>query len=177
MLEELFTEEIPGVGKIIDKSFTPESLGERMADQAGESLVEFLPMMIAPEIIAAKGPVEGFSMITRQNPKIIGRVSDFLNNTASNILNTYIKTPGKAFIADISASIGFGAGEQFGEEVLRPAAGASPSVGYKDTPGLIETTSGLTGATLGMLLTDPRRTVTAIPKFFGDKGVPIVNRS
>ncbi len=176
MLEELFTEEIPGVGKIIDKSFTPESLGERMADQAGESLVEFLPMMIAPEIIAAKGPVEGFSMITRQNPKIIGRVSDFLNNTASNILNTYIKTPGKAFIADISASIGFGAGEQFGEEVLVPAAGASPTVGYKDTPGLVETTSGLTGATIGMLLTDPRRTVTAVPKFFGDKGVPIVNR-
>jgi hypothetical protein len=176
MLEELFTEEIPGVGKIIDKSFTPESLGERMADQAGESLVEFLPMMIAPEIIAAKGPVEGFGLITRQNPKLIGSISDFLNNTAGNILNTYIKTPGKAFIADISASIGFGAGEQFGEEVLRPAAGASPSVGYKDTPGLIETTSGLTGATIGMLLTDPRRTVTAIPKFFGDKGAPIVNR-
>ena len=176
MLEELFTEEIPGVGKIIDKSFTPESLGERMADQAGESLVEFLPMMIAPEIIAAKGPVEGFSMITRQNPKIIGRFSDFLNNTASNILNTYIKTPGKAFIADISASIGFGAGEQFGEEVLVPAAEASPTIGYKDIPGLVQTTSGLTGATIGMLLTDPRRTIAAIPKYFGRKGAPIVNR-
>ena len=77
MLEELFTSDIPGVGKIIDQGFTPESLGERMADQAGESLVEFLPLMIAPEIIAAKGPVEGFRIITKRNPKLIGRFTDF----------------------------------------------------------------------------------------------------
>ena len=31
MIEELFTEELPGgMGKIIDKGFTPENLGERM---------------------------------------------------------------------------------------------------------------------------------------------------
>jgi hypothetical protein len=67
-------------------------------------------------------------------------------------------------------------GNNLEKRYLRPAAAASPSVGYKDTPGLIETTSGLTGATIGMLLTDPRRTVTAIPKYFGDKGAPIINR-
>ena len=176
MLEELFTEEIPGIGKIIDKSFTPESLGERMADQAGESLVEFLPMAIAPNLIAQKGPIEGFRIMTAQNPKSIGKIGDFINNTASNILNTYIKNPGKAFIADISASVGFGAGEQFGEEVLVPAAGASPTVGYKDTPGLVETTSGLTGATISMLLTDPRRTFSSVTKYFGNKGQGIINK-
>lgn len=55
MIEKLFTEELPGVGKIIDQGFTPENLGERMADQAGESLVEFLPMLIAPQVVAAGG--------------------------------------------------------------------------------------------------------------------------
>ena len=68
MIESLFTEDLPGIGKIIDQGFTPENLGERMADQAGETLIEFLPLMIAPELIATQGPVQGFKTAITQDP-------------------------------------------------------------------------------------------------------------
>lgn len=175
MLENLFTQDIPGIGKIIDQKFTPESLGERMADQAGESLVEFLPMMIGMPLAASQGPIQGFKTVITQNPNLKQKVFDVLNNSARTVLDTYIKTPGKAFVADIAASMGFGAGEQFGKEILRPSADESVSVGYKDTPGLVETTAGLTGATIGVALTNPIKTVMAIPKVFS-KGGPLVKK-
>ena len=175
MLENLFTQDIPGVGKIIDQKFTPESLGERMADQAGESLVEFLPMMIGMPLLASQGPIQGFRTAVTQNPNLKQKVFDVLNNSGRTILDTYIKTPGKAFVADIAASMGFGAGEQFGKEELRTSADETASVGYQDTPGLVETASGLTGATIGVALTNPIKTAIAIPKFLTGGG-PLVKK-
>ena len=115
MIEQLFTTQlIPGQKPLIEQGFTPENLGERMADQAGETLIEFLPLMIAPNLIATQGPVQGFKMSYTMDPTKLQKTVDVLGNSIKTILNTYIKNPGKTFIADISASVGFGAGEQFG---------------------------------------------------------------
>ena len=173
MVEKLFTEDVPGVGKIIDKKFTPESLGERMADQAGESLMEFLPMIIAPNLIAASGPVQGLKQTVTQNPSKLKNISEVLGSSVKTILNQYITNPGKAFVADVAASLGFGAGEQFGAEMMSPSAEDTQSVGYQDTPGLVETTTGLGGATAAIMLTSPIRTAQAAGRMFaGGFGVP-----
>ena len=167
MIEKLFTEELPGVGKIIDQGFTPENLGERMADQAGESLVEFLPMLIAPQVVAAGGPVQGLKTTITQDPSKLKKLTEVLGSSVNTIVNQYIKNPGKAFVADVSASIGFGAGEQLGAEVMSPTADETQALGYQDTPGLVETTTGLAGASIGVLLSSPLRTAQAITKMFG----------
>ena len=61
-IEDFFTMQlIPGQKPLVDQNFNPEKLGERVADQMGESLVEFLPFMIAPNLIASSGPVQGFA--------------------------------------------------------------------------------------------------------------------
>ncbi len=184
MIETLFTEELPGgMGKIIDKGFTPENLGERMADQAGESLIEFLPMMIAPNMIAASGPVQGLKQTITQDPTKLKNLTEVLGSSVKTILNQYIKNPGKAFIADVSASLGYGAGEQFGEE-LSVAAGETKSEGYYDAAPspVIETITGLTGATGAVvaadILTSPIKTKNAVKKtfsnFFGLR--PLINK-
>ena len=184
MIEELFTEELPGgMGKIIDKGFTPENLGERMADQAGESLIEFLPMMIAPNMIAASGPVQGLKQTITQDPTKLKNLAEVLGSSVKTILNQYIKNPGKAFIADVSASLGYGAGEQFGEE-LAAAADETKSEGYYDAAPspVIETITGLTGATGAVvaadILSSPIKTKNAVKKtfsnFFGLR--PIINK-
>ena len=169
MIESLFTEELPGVGKIIDQGFTPENLGERMADQAGESLIEFLPLMIAPELIATQGPVQGFKTAITQDPTKLQKVIDVINNSAKSVINTYIKNPGKSFIADISGSIGYGVGEELGTEIVGSAE-EDKSVGYYDMKPVVETGMGLGGAGTAVvgsqILLSPFRTKQAITNVF-----------
>ena len=171
MIEQLFTTQlIPGQKPLIDQGFTPENLGERMADQAGETLIEFLPLMIAPNLIATQGPVQGFKMSYTMDPTKLQKTVDVLGNSIKTILNTYIKNPGKTFIADISASVGFGAGEQFGEE-LSGHAGEAESVGYYDVPSpLVQTLTGLTGAAgataVAQTLMSPFKTKKALGTLF-----------
>ena len=173
MVENLFTMDIPGLGKITDKNFTPENLGERLADQAGESLMEFLPLMIAPNLIATSGPVQGLKQSITQDPTKLKKLTEVLGSSVNTILNQYIKNPGKAFIADISASLGYGAGEEFGQE-LSAAADDAQSTGYYDAAGapLISTITGLTGATGAVVLSDilssPLKTKKAISNTFGN---------
>ena len=163
MIEQLFTMQlISGQKPLIEQGFTPENLGERMADQMGETLVEFLPLMIAPELIATKGPVEGFKIAYTQNAGKLQKVADVLNNSMKTILNTYIQNPGKSFIADISASLGFGAGEEIAETMqddTHHPLGPTMEAGF-----------GLGGAGLSVaavqILTSPLKTKQAIGTVF-----------
>ena len=73
-IEDFFTMQlIPGWRPLLDQNFNPEKLGERVADQMGETLIEFLPFMLAPELIATKGPVQGFAQAVKMDPTKIAK--------------------------------------------------------------------------------------------------------
>jgi len=153
-IEDFFTMNlIPGQKPLVDLGFTPEKLGERVADQMGESLIEFLPFMIAPNMIAANGPVQGFAQSVTMDPTKMAKVMDVLKNSYYSIINSYIKNPGKSFQADIAAAIGWGAGQQMGTEISE-AADEEGTMGYYDAikGQPLETMLGFTGATTGVLL-------------------------
>ena len=121
-IEDFFTMNlIPGQKPLVDLGFTPEKLGERVADQMGESLIEFLPFMIAPNMIASSGPVQGFAQSVTMDPTKMAKVMDVLKNSYYSIINSYIKNPGKSFQADIAAAIGWGAGQQMGTAISEAA--------------------------------------------------------
>jgi hypothetical protein len=152
-IEDFFTMNlIPGQKPLVDLGFTPEKLGERVADQMGESLVEFLPFMIAPNLIASSGPVQGFAQSVTMDPTKMAKVMDVLKNSYYSIINSYIKNPGKSFQADIAAAIGWGAGQQMGTEISE-AADEEGTMGYYDAikGQPLETMLGFTGATTGVV--------------------------
>jgi hypothetical protein len=152
-IEDFFTMNlIPGQKPLVDLGFTPEKLGERVADQMGESLVEFLPFMIAPNLIASSGPVQGFAQSVKMDPTKMAKVMDVLKNSYYSIINSYIKNPGKSFQADIAAAIGWGAGQQMGTEISE-AADEEGTMGYYDAikGQPLETMLGFTGATTGVV--------------------------
>ena len=121
VINDLFTKEIPGIGMLTDQGYTPETLGERMADQAGEDLINFLPLVIAPNVLAMNGPVKGYQMTVGNNPGIGQKIIDTVSNSTKNVLNTYIANQTKAFLADVTGTIGFGAGTQLGQEITEEA--------------------------------------------------------
>ena len=155
-IEDLFTMKFPISSEadvqFYDKNFNPEKLGERVADQMGESLVEFLPFMIAPNMIAANGPIQGFAQSVTMDPTKMAKVMDVLKNSYYSIINSYIKNPGKSFQADIAAAIGWGAGQQMGTEISK-AADEEGTLGYYDAikGQPLETMLGFTGATTGVV--------------------------
>ena len=152
-IEDFFTEQlIPGQKPLLDQNFNPEKLGERVADQMGETLIEFLPFMIAPNMIAANGPVQGFAQSVTMDPTKMAKVMDVLKNSYYSIINSYIKNPGKSFQADIAAAIGWGAGQQTGTEISK-AAKDEETLGYYDflKGQPLETMLGFTGATTGVV--------------------------
>ena len=152
-IEDFFTMNlIPGQKPLVDLGFTPEKLGERVADQMGESLIEFLPFMIAPNMIASSGPVQGFAQSVTMDPTKMAKVMDVLKNSYYSIINSYIKNPGKSFQADIAAAIGWGAGQQMGTEISE-AADEEGTMGYYDAikGQPLETMLGFTGATTGVI--------------------------
>ena len=183
-IEDFFTMNlIPGQRPLIDLNFNPEKLGERVADQMGETLVEFIPIMVAPNLLAAKGPVQGLSLSISQDPTKMAKIIDVLKNSYISILNTYIKNPSKSFQADIAASIGWGAGQQMGTEISE-AAEKDKALGYYDflSGSPLETMGGFTGATTGVLLgnlfNSPKRTMSALGSVFKNYGgiKPILNK-
>ena len=183
-IENFFTMSlIPGQRPLIDLDFNPEKLGERVADQMGETLVEFIPIMVAPNLLAAKGPVQGLSLSISQDPTKMAKVMDVLKNSYISILNSYIKNPVKSFQADIAASIGWGAGQQMGTEISE-AAEKDKALGYYDflSGSPLETMGGFTGATTGVLLgnlfNSPKRTIGALGSVFKNYGgiKPIINK-
>ena len=152
-IEDFFTMQlIPGQKPLVDQNFNPEKLGERVADQMGETLIEFLPFMIAPNMIAANGPVQGFAQSVTMDPTKMAKVMDVLKNSYYSIINSYIKNPGKSFQADIAAAIGWGAGQQMGTEISK-AAEDEETLGYYDAikGKPLETMLGFTGATTGVV--------------------------
>ena len=188
-IEDFFTMQlIPGWRPLLDQNFNPEKLGERVADQMGEMLIEFLPFMIAPNMIAANGPVQGFAQSVKMDPTKIGKVMDVLKNSYYSVINSYIKTPGKAFQADIAAAIGWGGAQQVGTEISE-AADEEGTLGYYDfiKGQPLETMLGFTGATTAVvaapLITQafghPFRTAAALTSgvFKNYGGIkPIINK-
>ncbi len=157
---------------LYDEGFNPEKLGERIADQMGESLVEFIPIIVAPNLLAAKGPVEGLRLTLRADPTKMQKVVDVLNNSMKSILNMYIQTPVKTFFADISASSFWGAGEQMGQEITESAE-KNQALGYYDfiKGRPLETLTGISGATFGVALANalsgPKRTLKTLKNIAG----------
>ncbi len=70
---------------LTDQGYTPETLGERMADQAGEDLINFLPLVIAPNVLAMNGPVKGYQMTVSNNPGITQKIIDTVSNSTKNV--------------------------------------------------------------------------------------------
>jgi len=188
-IEDFFTMQlIPGQRPLVDLDFNPEKLGERVADQMGEMLIEFLPFMIAPNMIAANGPVQGFAQAVKMDPTKMAKVMDVLKNSYYSVINSYIKTPAKAFQADIAAAIGWGGGQQMGTEISK-AAEDEETLGYYDflKGKPLETMLGFTGATTGVVAAPliaqafghPFRTMSALTSgvFKNYGGIkPIVNK-
>lgn len=160
LIEDLFVKQIvPQMAPLIDQGYTPSTLGERMADQAGEDLINFLPLIVAPQSIANVGPAQGYKLVA-SDPNKLKNFFNVLNNSVKSIINQYVTNPGKAVTTDVAAITGFGAGAEFGES-LTEAARSNESEGYIDT-GILELGGGLAGATLGvgtvLTLGSPKKT-------------------
>ena len=108
--------------------------------------------MIAPNMIAANGPIQGVAQSVTMDPTKMAKVMDVLKNSYYSIINSYIKNPGKSFQADIAAAIGWGAGQQMGTEISE-AADEEGTLGYYDAikGQPLETMLGFTGATTGVV--------------------------
>jgi hypothetical protein len=168
LIEDLFVKQIvPQMAPLIDQGYTPSTLGERMADQAGEDLVNFLPLIVAPQSIANVGPAQGYKLVA-SDPSKLKNFFNVLNNSVKSIINQYVTNPGKAVTTDVAAITGFGAGAEFGES-LTEAARSNESEGYMDT-GILELGGGLAGATLGvgtvLTLGSPKKTINAAGNVF-----------
>jgi hypothetical protein len=168
MIEDMFVKQIiPQLDPLIDKGYNAQTLGERMADQAGEDLMNFLPMMVAPSSIAVSGPAQGYKLLS-SDPSKLKNFFNGLNNSVRSIINQYVNNPGKSVLADAAAIGGFAAGAELGES-LTEAARANESEGYMDT-GILETGLGLGGATVAagtaLTLSSPKKTVNAAGNVF-----------
>ena len=168
LIEDMFVKQIiPQMDPLIDQGYTPSTLGERMADQAGEDLVNFLPLIVAPQSIANVGPAQGYKLVA-SDPSKLKNFFNVLNNSVKSIINQYVTNPGKAVTTDVAAITGFGAGAEFGES-LTEAARSNESEGYMDT-GILELGGGLAGATLGvgtvLTLGSPKKTINAAGNVF-----------
>jgi len=162
-IEDLFTNKIiPGQDAFVDPSFTPEGLGQRIADQAGEELVKFLPLMLAPSASALGKGVQGFQPVMNVAGGKVKELGTVLNNSVKNILNTYVKNPGRAVATDAAAITGYAAGENVGT-AIQDAARETGAPGYADVIPL-DLTGGLAGATTATLpfIFSPKKTINAV---------------
>tara|TARA_X000001388_G_scaffold76779_1_gene75109 strand:- start:717 stop:3974 length:3258 start_codon:yes stop_codon:yes gene_type:complete len=170
LIENMFVKKIiPQMAPLIDQGYTASTLGERMADQAGEDLINFLPLIAAPQLIANAGPAQGMKLVA-SDPSKLKNFFNVLNNSVKSIINQYVSNPGKAVTTDVAAIAGFGAGTEFGEAVTE-AAGENKTEGTYDLfSPVVELGTGLTGATtaVGTALTlgNPKKTINAAGSVF-----------
>jgi hypothetical protein len=170
LIEDMFVKKIiPQMDPLIDQGYTASTLGERMADQAGEDLINFLPLIAAPQLIANAGPVQGLKLVA-SDPSKLKNFFNVLNNSVKSVINQYVSNPGKAVTTDVAAIAGFGAGTEFGEAVTE-AAGENKTEGTYDLfSPVVELGTGLTGATaaVGTTLTlgNPKKTINAAGSVF-----------
>jgi hypothetical protein len=145
IINDIFTTEIlPGQRPFIELGFTPETLGEKMADRAGADIINLLGLVAAPQVAVGSGPATAFTNTFANNPTKLGSFYNAIQNSIKTILRQYRDNPGKSFTTDIAATIGFSTAAELGETMTQ-AARENESEGYYDT-GIIEPTFGLLGA-------------------------------
>ena len=87
IIDGIFTKEIiPGQKPFIDGGYTPQTLGEQMADRAGADIINLLGIVAAPQVAVGNAPATAYAN-TFKDPK---KVSEFYN-AVQNSINTLLR--------------------------------------------------------------------------------------
>ena len=146
IIDGIFTKEIiPGQKPFVDGGYTPETLGEHMADRAGADIINLLGIVAAPQVAVGSAPATAFAN-TFKDPKKTSEFYNAVQNSINTLLRQYRDNPAKSFLSDVATSIGFSGGAELGEKVTETAR-ETDNVGYYDT-GIAEPLLGFGGAGL-----------------------------
>ena len=180
IIDGIFTKEIiPGQKPFIDGGYTPETLGEQMADRAGADIINLLGIVAAPQVAVGSAPATAYAN-TFKDPKKVSEFYNAVQNSINTLLRQYRDNPAKSFISDVATSIGFSGGAELGEAITETAR-ETDNVGYYDT-GIAEPLLGFGGAGFLGAVTqaglNPRQSLKAtgnvFSNFFGLK--PLINK-
>ena len=160
---------IPGQKPFTESGFTPETLGEQMADRAGADIINLFGIIAAPQIAAGSAPATAFAN-TFKDPKTTSEFYNAVQNSIKTLIRQYRDNPGKSFISDIATSIGFSGGAELGK-ALTDTARETANVGYYDT-GIMEPALGFTGAGLvgavAQATLNPKQSIKATGNVFNN---------
>ena len=180
IIDGIFTKEIiPGQKPFIDGGYTPETLGEQMADRAGADIINLLGIVAAPQVAVGSAPATAYAN-TFKDPRKVSEFYNAIQNSINTLLRQYRDNPAKSFISDVATSIGFSGGAELGEAITETAR-ETDNVGYYDT-GIAEPLLGFGGAGFLGAVTqaglNPRQSLKAtgnvFSNFFGLK--PLLNK-
>jgi len=180
IIDGIFTKEIiPGQKPFIDGGYTPETLGEQMADRAGADIINLLGIVAAPQVAVGSAPATAYAN-TFKDPKKVSEFYNAIQNSINTLLRQYRDSPAKSFLSDLATSIGFSSGAELGEKITETAR-ETDNVGYYDT-GIAEPLLGFGGAGFLGAVTqaglNPRQSLKAtgnvFSNFFGLK--PLINK-
>ena len=144
IIDGIFTKEIiPGQKPFIDGGYTPETLGEQIADRAGADIINLLGIVAAPQVAVGNAPATAYAN-TFKDPKKVSEFYNAVQNSIYTLLRQYRDSPAKSFISDVATSIGFSGGAELGEKITETAR-ETDNVGYYDT-GIAEPLLGFGGA-------------------------------
>ena len=144
IIDGIFTEEIiPGQKPFIDGGYTPQTLGEQMADRAGADIINLLGIVAAPQVAVGNAPATAYAN-TFKDPKKVSEFYNAVQNSINTLLRQYRDNPAKSFLSDVATSIGFSGGAELGETITETAR-ETDNVGYYDT-GIAEPLLGFGGA-------------------------------
>ena len=144
IIDGIFTKEIiPGQKPFIDGGYTPETLGEQIADRAGADIINLLGIVAAPQVAVGNAPATAYAN-TFKDPKKVSELYNAVQNSIYTLLRQYRDNPAKSFISDVATSIGFSGGAELGEKITETAR-ETDNVGYYDT-GIAEPLLGFGGA-------------------------------
>ena len=144
IIDGIFTKEIiPGQKPFIDGGYTPQTLGEQMADRAGADIINLLGIVAAPQVAVGSAPATAYAN-TFKDPKKVSEFYNAVQNSINTLLRQYRDNPAKSFLSDVATSIGFSGGAELGETITETAR-ETDNVGYYDT-GIAEPQLGFGGA-------------------------------
>ena len=117
IIDGIFTEEIiPGQKPFIDGGYTPQTLGEQMADRAGADIINLLGIVAAPQVAVGNAPATAYAN-TFKDPKKVSEFYNAVQNSINTLLRQYRDNPAKSFLSDVATSIGFSGGAELGETI------------------------------------------------------------
>jgi len=178
----LFQEFFTWAGSI-DPTFTPNGMGERIADKAGEGAANALMLAIPTSRLSTTGK---FVIDPTTYAGVIGKAKNTAKATWNGILDIYQKAAKEgnlsgALLADIMAFAGWDAGVQLGEELVGQGTTSDSKFTEPFKQGVIEWgapfVGGMSGGGLGYSLWGvPKATWNSFTKLYQETFPEIIKK-